>query len=154
MSHHVDQTFLSPKIEKGRDDHHSKFKDIIVLNNNQPPKGKDLDNRPHFQAPTRVREDGPSRWKTSALPTNSCRITCGDDIKLVELLLKQNKRLREAIIDLINDSLQAQPTMRTMSLSPDTLQEGVTEPKLTHLHSPKKGKKGRETTNMTSERNP
>lgn len=100
MSHHDEQTLLSPKIKKDCDDHHSKSKDIIVLNDNQPPKKKDQDNRPHYQATTRVQEDGPSRRRTTARPTCSRQTTFGGDIELIKFLLENNQQLRETLLDL------------------------------------------------------
>lgn len=100
MSLHDDQTLIFQKIEKDRDDHHSKFKYITVLNDDQHLKGKSTYNRPHYQATTTAREDGPSWRRTPARPTRSIRTTHGGDRELVKLFLEDNQRLREIIIDL------------------------------------------------------
>lgn len=52
------------------------------------------------KAKTRVREDGPSRRKTIYRPSISRRTTHGGNRELVKLILEDNQRFRDTLIDL------------------------------------------------------
>ena len=95
MSQRDEKTLISPEIEK---DNPSKSRDITVMDP-QNPREKDHDPRPHYRATTRARDDGPSR-RTLARSTHSHRAIQGDDRELISLLMQDNQKLRETIVDL------------------------------------------------------
>lgn len=111
----------------------SRSKDITVLNDDQHPKGKSLDNHPITKP--QLEPERMSHLDEELHP--NLPIVAGPhsgDIELVKLILEDNQRLRETNINLTKRFHQARPITRTTSPSPATLQEGETKLKLIHLY--------------------
>ena len=64
------------------------------------PRGGKIDSQPHYGAITKLHKDGPSWHRALARPTNSRRNMHGGDRELIKLLLEDNQRLRESLVDL------------------------------------------------------
>ena len=95
MSQQDDHTLISPEVEK---DNPSKSRDITVMDPHNPRKDRDA--RPHYRSTTRGHDDGPSRRRSPVRSIHSHRAAQGDDRELIRLLMQDNQKLRETIVDL------------------------------------------------------
>ena len=96
MSQQDDHTLVSPEVEK---DNPSKSRDITVMDTRNP-REKDRDARPHYRSTTRGHDDGPSRRRSPTKSTHSHQAAQGEDRELIRLLMQDNQKLRETIVDL------------------------------------------------------
>ena len=119
----------------------------------KPRKKKNPITRPHYRATTKDREDGPSRRRTPTRSTHSRRITQGGDIELVRLLLDDNQRLRETIVDLAKHFPQSSTNQDDIELFTRRSPRARNKTHHDSPQAPKERKKGMEIMATAMEKN-
>lgn len=102
MSGDSNRNPLSPEVDETRNADPSKSKD------NHPeylPRWLTIEkqitnHQPYYWAITRVHNDGPSRRQASTRPSQHHGADQGSDRELVKLLLEDNQRLRDTLVEL------------------------------------------------------